>query len=232
MAASHFIGETFRPKVHRPLKVIVFSQFRKVLDYFGNHLIRRFGGTCVAEYWGKTRNQELRKFAKSSKCFCMFLSKDGSHGLDLSFVTHIFFLDTIYDKSLESQVVARAYRMGAKGHVEVEQLIARHSVEELIAKMSDHKPQIQIRERKEKGSSNNTGLLYDSLADTGMQEISLTTKSAEEKQVRQAKLHYLLKGSKLINNSTSRRKHARPIGDEKPDDKLFRSRNVKIRFKE
>jgi hypothetical protein len=86
----------------------------------------------------------------------MLLSKQGSVGLDLSFVTHIFFLgklllsvhlsssdtldlvyivipaplDTIYDKSLEAQVVARAYRMGATGPVFVEQLAAKDSVEE------------------------------------------------------------------------------------------------------
>ena len=35
----------------RPLKVIVFSQFRKVLNTTGDRLIRRFGAACVAEYW-------------------------------------------------------------------------------------------------------------------------------------------------------------------------------------
>jgi hypothetical protein len=28
---------------HRPLKAIVFSQFRTIYEYFGDHLIRRFG---------------------------------------------------------------------------------------------------------------------------------------------------------------------------------------------
>lgn len=30
--------------------------------------------------------------------------REGSHGLDLSFVTHIFLMDTIFDESLEQQV--------------------------------------------------------------------------------------------------------------------------------
>lgn len=29
---------------------------------------------------------------------------EGSHGLDLSFVTHIFLMDTVFDESLEQQV--------------------------------------------------------------------------------------------------------------------------------
>lgn len=39
-----------------------------------------------------TRVQELHKFIHSSDCFVLLLSKQGSVGLDLSFVTHIFFL--------------------------------------------------------------------------------------------------------------------------------------------
>jgi len=86
---------------------------------------------------GKTRQHELETFEKAPDCFCMLLGKDGSHGLDLSFVTNIFFLDEIIDKAMESQVVSRAYRMGASGHVAVEQLVSRHSVEELIIEMNE-----------------------------------------------------------------------------------------------
>jgi len=47
----------------------------------------------VADYsYGGTRAQELQKFIQSPECFVMLLSKQGAVGLDLSFVTHIFFL--------------------------------------------------------------------------------------------------------------------------------------------
>jgi hypothetical protein len=62
----------------------------------------------------------------------MLLSRDGSEGLDLSFVTHVFFLKEIWDKSLQDQAVVRAWRMGAKGHVEVETLLAKKSIEALM----------------------------------------------------------------------------------------------------
>lgn len=40
---------------------------------------------------------------------------DGSHGLDLSFVTRIFLLERIKDKALQEQIISRANRMGATG---------------------------------------------------------------------------------------------------------------------
>lgn len=65
-------------------------------------LLIRFGlsfdiqGACVADYsYGGTRAQELQKFINSPECFVMLLSKQGAVGLDLSFVTHIFFLGTL-----------------------------------------------------------------------------------------------------------------------------------------
>jgi SNF2 family DNA or RNA helicase len=132
-AAASFAGEQISLTEDRPLKVIIFSQFRKVLNLIGHRLIRRYGAGAVAEFWGSYRRQELAKFKMSNDCFCMLLSKDGSEGLDLSFVTHIFFLEEIWDKSLQDQAVARAWRMGAKGHVEVETLLAKHTVESLMA---------------------------------------------------------------------------------------------------
>lgn len=53
-------------------------------------------GACVADYsYGGTRTQELHKFIHRPECFVMLLSKQGSVGLDLSFVTHIFFLSEL-----------------------------------------------------------------------------------------------------------------------------------------
>ena len=52
--------------------------------------------------------------------YILMLCEDGSHGLDLSFVTHLFILNPIEDQALERQVVSRAHRMGATGPVTVE----------------------------------------------------------------------------------------------------------------
>jgi ERCC4-related helicase len=120
----------------RPLKVIVFSQFRAALNVIGDRLLRKFGTACVAEFFGSHRKRELHKFTYEENCFCLLLTKDGSEGLDLSFVTNVIFLEEIFDKSLTDQVVARAWRMGASGQVHVETLIAKNTIEEV---MGEHK---------------------------------------------------------------------------------------------
>ena len=116
----------------RPLKVIIFSQFRNALNFIGDRLLRKFGTACVAEFFGIHRKQELYKFTHDECCFCLLLTKDGSEGLDLSFVTNIIFLEEVFDKSLMDQVVARAWRMGACGRVTIETLIAKNTIEEII----------------------------------------------------------------------------------------------------
>ena len=53
----------------------------------------------------------------------LVMDESGSVGLDLSFTTHMFLLEPIPDRSLETQVVARAHRMGAISTVHVECLV-------------------------------------------------------------------------------------------------------------
>ena len=62
----------------------------------------------------------------------LLLSSEGSHGLDLSFVTNIFLLNTVLNDSVEQQVISRAYRMGATHSVIVEEIYTQHTVEEQI----------------------------------------------------------------------------------------------------
>jgi SNF2 family DNA or RNA helicase len=179
----------------RPLKVIVFSQFRNVLNTIGDRLIRRCGTACIAEYWGSNRKKALHQFAKDIQCFCMLVGKDGSEGLDLSFVTNMIFLEQVYDKSLEEQVVARAWRMGAKGPVEVETLVAKDSVEELMARLdSDLKRGLQTTE---------------------IQGIRSATEKGKGSEYQSAKLHFLLMNLRLITRPDTNPLTAGPGGQAK-----------------
>ena len=173
----------------RPLKVIIFSQFRKVLNLVGDRLLKRFGSASVAEYWGKFRKQELHKFVFDRGCFCMLLGRDGSEGLDLSFVTHIVFLEQVWDKSLENQVVARAWRMGAKGAVKVETLIAETSVEATMQRLE-----------RSIGSDGMEEADVENGDDEGDDEVNPDGGTDKRAEYRRAKLHYLLKGLQLIKN--------------------------------
>lgn len=63
---------------------------------------------------------------------CMALIMDGSAalGLDLSFVTYVFLMEPIWDRSMEEQVISRAHRMGATRPIHVETLAMRGTIEE------------------------------------------------------------------------------------------------------
>jgi hypothetical protein len=59
-----------------------------------------------------------------------------SHGLDLSFVTHLFLLEPIDDAALLEQVTSRAHRLGATGPVTVETINTFYKLsEEMDAEM-------------------------------------------------------------------------------------------------
>jgi len=169
-------------------KVIVFSQFRKVLNLTGDRLLRRFGSGCIAEYWGKYRKKELSKFIKDEKCLCMLLGKDGSEGLDLSFVTNIIFLEQVWDKSLENQVVARAWRMGANGSVNVEILVAESSIEETMFLLEKSL-------EREQGDGN--------ICNTSIHHFRSTAIDRKCSEYQQAKVRYLLNNLKLIADTST-----------------------------
>ena len=111
------------------LKVLVFSQFKGVLDTAINRLVRLFGAGRVAEYTGRDKDSELKRFKDDKACLILCAGGDAARGLDLSYLSHIFLFDEIYDAALKKQIVARAYRMGAVGAVKIETLRAKGSCE-------------------------------------------------------------------------------------------------------
>lgn len=73
-----------------PLKVVILYPLRQ-----------RFSRSLFVPMF---RARELEKFRTDPACFVLLLGKKGAHGLDLSFVTHMFLMDQIWDRSLETQV--------------------------------------------------------------------------------------------------------------------------------
>jgi hypothetical protein len=76
-----------------------------------------------------------------------------SHGLDLSFVTHLFLLEPIDDAALLEQVTSRAHRLGATGPVTVETIHTFYKLsEEMDAEMKraiEREEGTQILQNKE-----------------------------------------------------------------------------------
>ena len=111
-------------------KIIVFSQFSEFLD----RLKLDFDAMKIkyAYFKGRQKATAINKFKNVTDIRVLLLTKEGSHGLDLSFVTHIFLMDSILDESVLTQVISRAYRMGSRKGVVIDQVMMKDTIEEVI----------------------------------------------------------------------------------------------------
>lgn len=83
---------------------------------------------------------EAPLISREVQCDVLLLSREGSHGLDLSCATHVFILDLVWDAAVEEQIVSRAWRLGNKAkRVVVEHLVMKDSMEELLMKRQGQK---------------------------------------------------------------------------------------------
>jgi len=75
--------------------------------------------------------------------FVLALDAGLAHGLDLSFVTHIFLLEPVEDAALLEQITSRAHRLGATGPVTVETMnpfyLLDSATESLVELSKQHK---------------------------------------------------------------------------------------------
>uniref|UniRef100_A0A804N7H0 Helicase C-terminal domain-containing protein n=2 Tax=Zea mays TaxID=4577 RepID=A0A804N7H0_MAIZE len=89
----------------------------------------------------------------------MALVMDGTAalGLDLSFVTRVFLMEPIWDRSMEEQVISRAHRMGATRPIHVETLAMRGTIEEQMLKLLQDSNACRKIVDKRTGSTDNEG---------------------------------------------------------------------------
>ncbi|GLJ49570.1 hypothetical protein SUGI_1051320 [Cryptomeria japonica] len=115
-----------------PEKAIIFSQF---LEHI--HVVERQLTGAGIGYVGmyspmhsSNKVKSLITFQKDIDCMVLIMDGSAALGLDLSFVTHVFLMEPIWDRSMEEQVISRAHRMGATRPIHVETLAMRGTIEE------------------------------------------------------------------------------------------------------
>ncbi|XP_072961356.1 F-box protein At3g54460 [Typha angustifolia] len=115
-----------------PEKVIIFSQFLEHINVIEQQLTHA-GIKCAGMYsplhsWKKAKS--LMEFQHDPNCMALLMDGSAALGLDLSFVTYVFLMEPIWDRSMEEQVISRAHRMGATRPIYVETLAMRGTIEE------------------------------------------------------------------------------------------------------
>jgi SNF2 family DNA or RNA helicase len=124
-------------------KVLVFSQFKSMLEILENELIKR--GINYSKLTGETRDREgaIEKF-KSEGCSLFLISlKAGGVGLNLVEADTVIHYDPWWNPAAENQATDRAYRIGQTKTVFVYKLIVENSIEEKILKLQELKSSLQ-----------------------------------------------------------------------------------------
>ena len=198
--------------------------------------MRKFGQVALAEYFGKHKNDELIRFKNDPECVALLAGKDASHGLDLSFITHIFLLDEIWDAALKEQVIARAYRMGTRRSVVVEQLIAKDSIEESMNELNlktrweeDDDKEAVAEEDGEEADEVDEGdddqVIDD---DENAKKIAKEKEAVTQKQ-NQRKLIVLLKRLKVIKKKNEAKRKLQAVAEEVEEEGGEREKEPKRR---
>ncbi|KAI3510479.1 hypothetical protein L1887_17513 [Cichorium endivia] len=117
-------------------KVLIFSQFLEHIHVIEQQLtiagIKFVGMYSPMHSVNKVKS--LATFQHDEECMALLMDGSAALGLDLSFVTHVFLMEPIWDKSMEEQVISRAHRMGATRPIHVETLAMRGTIEEQMLK--------------------------------------------------------------------------------------------------
>ena len=124
-------------------KVIIFSFFREVMqlvaDKLGYDAVQQINGDVPT----KRRQEIIDEFKESDDKVALIAQVNtAAHGLNIQFANVIIFCEPQIKPSLESQAIARAYRMGQVNNVTVYRILTENSVDELMMEMLEIKQRI------------------------------------------------------------------------------------------
>lgn len=129
-------------KSNKTRKILVFSQFTKVLGLIGNRLNEE--NISYSYIDGKTdakkRLELVEEFNNTDKNKVFLISlKAGGTGLNLTSASMIIHFDPWWNPAVEDQASDRAHRIGQKNVVDVIKLISKDTVEEKVIEVQEIK---------------------------------------------------------------------------------------------
>jgi SNF2 family DNA or RNA helicase len=124
-------------------RIIVFSQWDDMLNLVGKTLAENGIANCFVKGNIYSRNAAIRKFKNGitdkgdDNKVIMLSLKNAASGTNLTEATHIFFIEPINNtseviKTIESQAIARACRIGQKYKTQLIRILLSDTIEEII----------------------------------------------------------------------------------------------------
>ncbi|MDW8158328.1 MAG: DEAD/DEAH box helicase [Bacteroidia bacterium] len=124
-------------------KVLIFSQFVKLLTIIKYDLIMQKIKFCIIDGSVKDRAREVKLFQEDPEYKVFLISlRAGGVGLTLTAAEYVFILDPWWNPAVEQQAMNRAYRIGQTKPVFVYKFITRNSIEEKILNLQTFKAQL------------------------------------------------------------------------------------------
>ncbi len=123
----------------RQEKVLVFTQFKEIIDPLHDMLEQVFGRSGLVLHGAvavKRRGELVKAFqAESGPPFFILSLKAGGTGLNLTQASHVIHFDRWWNPAVEDQATDRAYRIGQKKNVVVHKCVTRGTLEERIEEL-------------------------------------------------------------------------------------------------
>ena len=124
-------------------RVLVFTQYREVIDALSRYLASIFGRPGLTLHGGtpvKKRAELVEQFNGNEYVPFMILSvKAGGTGLNLTSANHVIHFDRWWNPAVENQATDRAFRIGQQKNVIVHKLVSTGTIEEKIDAMINSK---------------------------------------------------------------------------------------------
>ena len=151
----------------RQEKVLIFTQFREIIDPLSELLCRVFEREGLTLH-GQTNVNQRRKLVDRFQSddgppFFILSLKAGGTGLNLTAASHVIHFDRWWNPAVENQATDRAFRIGQRRNVMVHKFITTGTVEQRIDEL--------IAQKKE---------LSEQLLDSDSSEVKLTELPNEE----------------------------------------------------
>jgi SNF2 family DNA or RNA helicase len=118
-------------------KVLVFSQFRSLLELLGPRLVQHghrvvvLDGTTPAD----VRERRIAAFQAGEADAFLISLKAGGFGLNLTAADTVVHMDPWWNPAVEDQATARAHRIGQHKPVTAIRLVARDTIEEAVIEL-------------------------------------------------------------------------------------------------
>lgn len=128
------------PIVEENHKILVFSQFTKMLEIMRRGLEKKKMPYALLTGSTADREGEVKKFQEDEKTKIFLISlKAGGFGLNLTAADYVIHYDPWWNPAAEAQATDRAHRIGQDKSVFVYKMITRETVEEKIIQMQERK---------------------------------------------------------------------------------------------